>query len=205
MSRERFEGMYQGQPPWDIPGPQPAFIELEQSGAIVGSVLDVGCGTGENALYLASRGHETWGIDVVPVAIERARAKALERGMGARFEVADALHLEALGRRFDAVIDCGLFHTFDDDQRSALVESLGHVLRPGGAYHLLCFSDREPPGEGPRRVTQQEIHDAFRDGWEVRSIREVRFETRTGPGQPQFSPGGPGLPRCYCFRLCKSL
>ena len=191
MSRERFEEMYEGQPPWDIPGPQPAFVALEESGAIAGSVLDVGCGTGENALFLASRGHETMGIDVVPVAIERARAKARERGLEARFEVADALHLGAPGRRFDTVIDCGLFHTFDDEQRVAFVESLGHVLRRGGAYHLLCFSDREPPGAGPRRVTREEIRDAFRDGWEVRSIREARFETLAGPAQPQFSPGGP--------------
>ncbi len=191
MSRERFEPMYQGQPPWDIPGPQPAFVEREEAGAITGSVLDVGCGTGENALFLASRGHETWGIDVVPVAIERARAKARERGLEARFEIADALRLETLGRRFDAVIDSGLFHTFDDDQRAAFVASLGRVLKPGGAYHLLCFSDREPPGEGPRRVTEHEIRDAFPGGWEVRSIRESRFATVSGADQPRFSPGGP--------------
>ena len=191
MSRDRFEPMYQGQPPWDIPGPQPTCVALEEAGEIVGSVLDAGCGTGENALFLASRGHEVTGIDVVPVAIERANAKARERGLEVRIEVADALDLGRLGRRFDTAIDCGLFHTFDDEQRAAYVRSLGAAVRPGGTFHMLCFSDREPPGEGPRRVTQQEIRDTFRDGWEVWQIREARFEVVGGPGQPQFSPGGP--------------
>ncbi|HEU5119140.1 MAG TPA: methyltransferase domain-containing protein [Isosphaeraceae bacterium] len=191
MSRERFEPAYQGQPPWDVPGPQPVFVQLEEAGEIRGSVLDSGCGTGENALYLASRGHEVMGVDVVPVAIERARDKAQQRGLNVRFEVADALELDRLGRQFDSVIDSGLFHTFDDELRAAYVRSLGAAVRPGGTYHMVCFSDQEPPGEGPRRITPQEIRDAFRDGWEVQSIREARFETVSGPGMPRFSPGGP--------------
>jgi cyclopropane fatty-acyl-phospholipid synthase-like methyltransferase len=191
MDAERFESIYQGQPPWDIPGPQPAIVALEEAGAIVGSVLDAGCGTGENALYLASRGHEVWGVDYVPIAVERAMKKAQQRGLPARFQVADALQLAGLGRQFDAVIDCGLFHTFSDEERPRYVAALAEVLRPGGRYHVLCFSDEEPPGEGPRRVTQAELRDAFRDGWAVETIRASRFQTVDGPGQPRFSPGGP--------------
>lgn len=191
MSRERFEPMYQGQAPWDIPGPQPAFVNLEEARAIHGSVLDAGCGTGENALYLASRGHDVTGVDIVPIAIERARNKARERGLKVDFQIGDALALGALGRNFDNVIDCGLFHTFSDEDRPRYVESLAQVLRPGGCYHVLCFSEHEPPGEGPRRVTQQEIRESFAAGWEVRSIRESRFETLKYPGAPEFSPGGP--------------
>src|ERR1051325_4741714 len=124
MGPETFESMYQGQAPWDIPGPQPVFVALEESGAIQGSVLDAGCGTGENALYLASRGHEAWGIDFVPVAVERAEEKARERGIAAQFRVADALRLGELGRTFDTVIDCGLFHTFSDEERPRYVAAL---------------------------------------------------------------------------------
>jgi SAM-dependent methyltransferase len=192
MEKEHFVTFYeQGEAPWAIPGPQPAFVGLAEAGAIRGSVLDAGCGTGENALYLAARGHEVWGIDVVPLAVERARNKAKERDLSVRFQVGDALELDRLERTFDTVIDCGLFHTFDDDQRLVFVQGLARVLPLRGMYHLLCFSDLEPPGEGPRRVTQQEILDAFRDGWEVPEIRQSSFETAKYPGAPQFSLGGP--------------
>ncbi len=94
MSHERFELMYQRrQPPWDIGRPQPAIVRLAEAGQIRGSVLDVGCGTGENALYLAARGHECWGIDFVPIAIERAKAKAAERSSDVHFAVGNALKL----------------------------------------------------------------------------------------------------------------
>ena len=79
MDHQLFEQMYQGQAPWDTGQPQPAIIKLAEAGQIRGSVLDVGCGTGENLLYLAARGHEAWGLDFVPVAIERAKAKAAQR------------------------------------------------------------------------------------------------------------------------------
>jgi cyclopropane fatty-acyl-phospholipid synthase-like methyltransferase len=191
MSKERFESAYQETAPWDIPCPQPAFVALEEAGEIHGSVLDGGCGTGENALYLASRGHEVWGLDFVPVAVERATAKAKERGLNAHFQVGDALKLDQLGRTFDTVIDCGLFHTFSDEERPLYVTSLSKVVRPGGSVHILCFSDQEPPGQGPRRITQGEIRGAFSDGWEVVEIREARFKTTNHPESRTFSPGGP--------------
>jgi ubiquinone/menaquinone biosynthesis C-methylase UbiE len=191
MGPERFKSAYQEKAPWDIPGPQPAFVGLEESGAIIGSVLDVGCGTGENALYLASRGHEVWGLDFVPVAIERATVKAQERGLSVLFQVGDALKLDQLGRTFDTVIDCGLFHTLTDDDRPLYEAGLATIVRPRGSVHILCFSDQEPPGQGPRRVTQQEIRDAFRDGWEVVEIREARFQTTDHPIALTFTPGGP--------------
>jgi cyclopropane fatty-acyl-phospholipid synthase-like methyltransferase len=191
MDREHFETAYQETAPWDIDGPQPAVVGLEEGGEIRGSVLDAGCGTGENALYLASRGHEVWGLDFVPVAVERAKAKATDRGLGVHFQVGDALKLDQLGRTFDTVIDCGLFHTFTDLERATYVSGLATVVSAGGCVHTLCFSDQEPPGQGPRRVTQQEIRDAFRDGWRVTAIREARFRTTDHPEARTFSPGGP--------------
>jgi SAM-dependent methyltransferase len=83
--------------PWDIGRPQPAFVRLADEGRLTGRLLDAGCGTGENALLAASRGADVTGIDVAPTAIARARAKASERGLTARFEVADALDLGRLG------------------------------------------------------------------------------------------------------------
>jgi cyclopropane fatty-acyl-phospholipid synthase-like methyltransferase len=191
MHSEIFEKAYQGQAPWDIGEPQPEIVRLAESGAIESTVLDLGCGTGENALYLAARGHEVWGIDFIPTAIERAQDKAQKRGLSIHFQVGDALKLEGIGRTFDTVIDCGLFHVFDDKARLTYVRTLAQVISPGGVVHLLCFSDEEPPGEGPRRVSQQEIHSTFRDGWDVEAIRATRFKAVASADAPRFSPGGP--------------
>jgi 2-polyprenyl-3-methyl-5-hydroxy-6-metoxy-1,4-benzoquinol methylase len=144
-----FEEAYHGHPPWDIGRPQKEFVNLEESRAISGDVLDVGCGTGENALYLAGRGHGVWGVDNAPTAIEIARKKARERGLAATFLVTDALNLDRVGRSFDTVIDSGLFHALTDPERPCFVRNLTSVLREGGHYYMLAFSDREPAGYGP--------------------------------------------------------
>lgn len=193
MNKETFEAMYDkpDPSPWDIPGPQPALVRLEEAGEIAGAVLDAGCGTGEGALYLAGRGHEVWGVDFVAAAIERARAKAKNRGLSAQFEIGSALELQRLGRQFDTIVDCGLFHTFSDEERPIYVAQLAKVLRPGGRYHVLCFSDEEPPGEGPRRVSQAEIREAFKNGWDVARIEPMQFKVVDGPWVAGFSPGGP--------------
>ena len=132
-SRAGWDAAYAGSPPpWDIGRPQPAVIRLADEGAFRGRVLDAGCGTGENAIELASRGLETLGVDGARRAIEHAREKAARRGVNAEFLVADALDLTVLRRRFDSVLDCGLFHTFDDVDRERYVRSLGAVIEPGG-------------------------------------------------------------------------
>jgi SAM-dependent methyltransferase len=191
MDRQQFEQMYQGQAAWDTGRPQPAIIKLAESGQIHGSVLDVGCGTGENVLYLAAKGHEAWGIDFLPVAIERAKAKAAERGIDAHFIVGNALGLNNLGRQFDTMIDCGLFHTFSDEERPVYAQEVAKVLRASGLLHILCFSDEEPGTYGPRRISRQELRDSFQKGWQVQRIEPTRFEAVLRPDGPQHSPGGP--------------
>src|SRR5438874_13716126 len=116
---------YQGSPaPWDIGRPQAPFVRLAESGLLSGRVLDVGCGTGEHVLLAAAHGAAAMGVDLSAVAIEKARAKAAERGLAARFEVADALHLDRLGETFDTVLDSGLFDVFEDTDRARYVLSL---------------------------------------------------------------------------------
>ena len=136
-------------PPWDIGRPQPTFVRLADSGLLCGRVLDVGCGTGEHALLAAACGADVVGVDVSPRAINQARGKAAERGVTARFEVADALNLGQLAMTFDTVIDSGLFHVFDDEVRARYVTSLASVLKSGGNCYLMCFSDRQPGDRGP--------------------------------------------------------
>ena len=169
-------------PPWDIGRPQQAFERLAGRGLLSGRLLDAGCGTGEHALLAAAHGADATGVDIAPRAIARARAKAEERNLEARFVVADVLALERLGMTFDTVIDSGVFHVFDDQDRARYVTSLASVLQPGGHCYLACFSDRQPGEWGPRRVTQDELRAAFADGWSVTSIEADNFEVN--PGMP---------------------
>jgi SAM-dependent methyltransferase len=172
-----FHGIYEGKPAWDTGRPQPDLIAL--SDEVRGAVLDAGCGTGEHALFYAARRHEAWGIDAVPLAIAKARAKAEARGLRVTFVVGDMLDPGALGRRFDHVVDSGLFHVFSDADRVRYVESLGALVVPGGTVHLLCFSELTPGDVGPRRVTQAELRAAFSQGWVVRRIDAAVFDTNT--------------------------
>ena len=176
VNREVFQNAYAGSAPWDIDRPQAVFLAVADR--ISGSVLDVGCGTGENALFLASRGCAVTGVDFLEPPIAAAKRKAAERGLGATFLIADALKLRDWTERFDNVIDSGLFHVFADEGRAQYVQGLGTVLKPGGHLFLLCFSDRTPGNIGPRRVTEKELHDSFADGWQIESIEASRFEVR---------------------------
>jgi cyclopropane fatty-acyl-phospholipid synthase-like methyltransferase len=162
-------------PPWDIGRPQPVFSRLAEQGLLRGLLLDAGCGTGENTMMAAAHGADALGVDVAPTAIARARRKAAERGSAARFEVADVLDLAQLGLTFDTVVDSGVFHVFDDEDRVRYVTSLASVMRPGATCYLLCFSDRQPGTMGPRRITQDELTAAFRDGWDIGSITAETF------------------------------
>jgi SAM-dependent methyltransferase len=176
---EDFHEYYAATPPWEIGGPQPALSAL--AGEFTGHVLDVGCGTGEHALLAASLGLAATGIDANEVAIGRARAKAAERGLDVRFELGDALALGELGEQYETIVDSALFHVFEDADRAAYVRSLASVLRPGGRYHMLCFSDRQPGEWGPRRVSEAEIRAAFADGWRIDKLERAAM---IASGQP---------------------
>src|SRR5262245_53380790 len=129
-----------GPPPWDIGQPQPAIRHAASKGQFVGAVLDAGCGTGENALHVASLGLSVLGVDVAETALTIAREKAHHRGIDAEFAAADAFELERLGRSFQTVLDCGLFHTFDGEERPWYVASLASVTEHDGTLYVLGFS-----------------------------------------------------------------
>jgi SAM-dependent methyltransferase len=184
---DAWDAAYRGAPGWEIGRPQPVFLRLAEAGALTGRLLDVGCGTGHNALLAAECGAEVTGLDISALAVERARAAARERGLAVRFVVGDARRLEDLSERsdtarFDTVIDSGTFHSFDDADRARYLAGLAAVVRPGGRCHLVCFSERTPGDWGPRRVSEPELRAAFADGWTADEIQRAVFDL--APGSP---------------------
>jgi 2-polyprenyl-3-methyl-5-hydroxy-6-metoxy-1,4-benzoquinol methylase len=188
-NKQTFEDAYAGEAPWDIDKPQKEFVAVANQ--ITGSVLDAGCGTGENALFFAERGCKVTGIDFLTAPIERAKTKAFQRGVSVNFLIQDALSLKDWSEKFDNVIDCGLFHVFSDEDRKRYVDGLAHVLKPAGRLFLACFSNEEPGTVGPRRVSKVELNQAFAHGWVIESIKPSTFENNPNFKGAEFSPGGP--------------
>lgn len=180
MTGEPWDASYRDGPaPWEIDRPQPAVVRLTSEGAFAGAVLDVGCGTGDNALHIASAGPSVVGVDVAETALTIARDRARDRAVDVEFTTADALRLDRLGHTFDTVLDCGLFHTFDSDERPGYVASLASVTRQDGTLYVLCFSDDESE-TGPHPVSQDELRGSFGSGsgWRVAAIEADRIQTR---------------------------
>lgn len=181
-----------GVPTWDLGRPQPAVIRLAESGTFGpagATILDAGCGTGENALLLAARGHRVVGVDIAWEAIQRARAKAAERGIEPApvFVVGDVLAAPAAGgakEQFDVALDVGLFHALGDEEGPRYATRLAAAVRPGGRAFIVCWSDRNPFGIGPRRVTRRELRSTFRAsaGWRVDAIEAEELASRL-PGR----------------------
>lgn len=158
-------------PPWAIGRPQPVIEALANQEMIVGDVLDVGCGGGENALLLASRGHMVWGIDCDRGLIQKARQEAQEREIDATFVVGNALELDVLGEGFHTVIDSGLFHSLSDKERKKYLSGLSHVMFPGSRLYLLCLSEQdETPTADLYPLSRKELEKYFQSGWQIEKI-----------------------------------
>jgi cyclopropane fatty-acyl-phospholipid synthase-like methyltransferase len=187
-----FNRIYAGEerPPWDVDGPTPFVCDLAHSREIRGNVLDAGCGTGENALYLAAQGHHVVAVDAAPAAIQKATVKARQRGSDVRFMVADVRDLSELDGRFDTMIDAGLFHVMSKStDRYRYANSLRRVARDGAMLHLLAFKNQGPVwlnrlrtllrwhicGFGTHGVTKKEIQIAFSHGWDVEAVEERTY------------------------------
>jgi SAM-dependent methyltransferase len=184
-----YESLYRGGPafpgapapkaiPWDIRHAQPRLMELEALGAITGQVLDAGCGLGDNAIYLAQRGHTVTGVDSSPTGIEQARARAAAAGVKVNFEVADATELTGLGRLFDTVVDSALYHCLDNDERRAYAAALHRVTTPRARWFIYCFSEDNVNGvTAPMEaVTPAGIRDTLEStGWLIDFLGPATF------------------------------
>ncbi|WP_116215467.1 class I SAM-dependent methyltransferase [Streptomyces olivoreticuli] len=165
--------------PWDIGGPQPVLVALAEGGRLSGDILDAGCGLGENALYLAGRGHRVTGFDAASGALEQARARAASRGLDVTFVQADATTLDGVQQGFDTVVDSALYHCLDGAQRGAYSAALHRVTRPGAQLHLFCFADVKWPGFSlpVMTVAQDDLRTHLGEHWRISGIELVDYVT----------------------------
>jgi SAM-dependent methyltransferase len=182
-----FEAVYREPAPWDIGGPQPAMAALLAEYPPHGPALDVGCGSGDLAIYLAQSGVEALGIDFVAEAIAQANSRkaALSPDIAARleFRVGDALQPSRLEKRFGAVVDSGFYHLFEPGECARFVDELASVLRPGGRCYLHEFAVEFPVANVPRQITEAELRQRFtlEKGWRILTIRAGEFLSRIAP------------------------
>src|ERR1700687_1908892 len=167
-----YEALYRGEspgegiapmatPPWDNNAPSESVVGWQTRGWVHGDVLDIGCGLGDNAIYLAKNGHTVTGLDISPTALVTAEQRAKDAGVDLTFAVADSTKLDGYTDAFDTVIDSGLFHSLDDDGRRNYAAAVYRATRPGATLLLSCFSDANLVGEQWPRPAVSE--DTLRD------------------------------------------
>ena len=192
-----YEALYRGEspgegmapmtaPPWDTKGPNENVIAWQNDGWIHGEVLDIGCGLGDNAVYLAKNGHPVTGLDISPTALITAEQRAKDAGVDVTFAVADSTKLDGYVDAFDTVIDSGLFHCLDDDGRRSYAVAVHRATRPGATLLLSCFSDANLVGqEWPRpAVSEATLREVLGGaGWDIVSLEPatVRGALDGGP------------------------
>jgi SAM-dependent methyltransferase len=181
-----FEQLYQGNlgvapnMPWDIGAPQPLLVELEDAGEIGDDVLDVGCGLGDNAIFLASRGHRVTGVDGAPTAIRQARERATAHGVDVEFAVADATRLDGFENRFDTIVDSALYHCLNEQARKEYLAALARATTPGARLHLICFSDELPESfPTPYMFSETDLRDTIGNNWTITRLRPALYASST--------------------------
>jgi cyclopropane fatty-acyl-phospholipid synthase-like methyltransferase len=179
-----FEALYRGEspaegmpafpaPPWDTKAPKENVIAWQEAGLVHGEVLDVGCGYGDNAVYLAKRGFSVTGVDISPTALVTAGQRAADAGVAVRFTVADATTLAGYTDAFDTVIDSGMYHGLDDDDKRRYLAAAHRATRPGATLLLTAFTDANAEGRAwPRpMVSERTLRDTLGEaGWDITSL-----------------------------------
>lgn len=176
--RDWNESYVSGDTPWDTGEPDEHLVEFVRAGAVsTGRALDIGCGTGTNALWLARQGFSVFGIDLASTAVEKARAKADGTGLDCRFEVLDFLNDRVTNGPFGFVFDRGCFHVFDEaGDRERFAEHVAALLAPGGRWLSLIGSTEGPERDwGPPRRTAREVTDSIEPVLEILELRTIRF------------------------------
>ena len=178
------ESYASGQLPWDTGQPEPLLVEFVTSGGVTPApTLEIGAGTGTNSIWLAEHGFDVLGVDVSPLAVERARAKMEGRALRCRFAAFDFLTAPPPGGPFQFVFDRGCFHVFDEpDERERCAAQVAAALTPGGLWLSLIGSTEGPPREfGPPRRSAREVALAFEPVLEIIELRAAEFRGHGAP------------------------
>ena len=182
--------------PWDTGNPS---TELQR---ILGEfdvprarALELGCGTGTNAIFLAQQGFEVTAVDISSLAIEKAQGKAAQAGVDVALLAADLANMSDIGPPFSFVFDRGVYHTCRRDNLNGFVETLRKTLAPGGLYLTIAGNANEvrPNEEGPPRVTVEEIARELASWLDLVQLREMRFDRAIIDGHPERPLGWSAL------------
>lgn len=175
-----------GELPWDsgIRSRELARV-LKEKGIAPCRAVELGCGTGTNAVFLAEQGFEVTAIDLSPTAIDLARKRAESAGVQVQFFAADLADLKLDLKPFDFIFDRGCFHCVRQDNLEGFRETLKKLSQPGTRYLLLTGNANEQnEHEGPPRLHEHEIRADLEDLFEIEFIREMRFEDAGGVDGP---------------------
>jgi len=158
-------------PPWDT-GVTPPELERFVATHPPGRALDLGCGTGTNAVYLAKHGWTAAGVDFAARAIAKARRRAREAGVASQcsFHVGDVTRLDFLAGPFDLALDIGCLHSLPVAQRAAYAAGVARLVRPGGAYLLYAFAPGGRPGVPG--LTGDDVRTLFAEAFDVTAVEE---------------------------------
>jgi SAM-dependent methyltransferase len=179
-----FDALYRGEspsegippmttPPWDTKAPKESVVTWHTRGWVHGDVLDIGCGLGDNAVYLAQNGFHVTGLDISPTALLTAQRRAADAGVDVTFAVTDSTTLEGYTGAFDTIVDSGMFHCLDDDGKRSYAAAAHRATRPGATLLISCFSDANPPDDDwPRpALSEQTLRDVLGGtGWDIESL-----------------------------------
>jgi SAM-dependent methyltransferase len=172
----------QGDTPWDRHSTVHELDRVLAEGWVgPGRALEMGCGTGRNALHLARAGFDVTAFDLAPRAIELAREHARRAALQVDFRVADFRHLPDLGTPFPFLFDSGFYHCVRKELLRDLLAFLERVTRPGSLWLTLAgnANDPQPPGKGPPRLRASELCAELEPLFAVVELRETRFEAGT--------------------------